>query len=193
MRRASPAIILAVLCVSCDSPTLPPVPPVPRAVQPVDRATIAIAPPVAHRSTAPPLGGTGSVCLAPVMDPSEGDRGLANPSAGNPVPAYTVQFDNQDPVSVPHAPNGEGPGVLITGVPMDDSHLVRIRHQGKPIESFRFRFAAEDDGRLCLWMKELYLTWSLWPVSNGLPQCRCTAAPRAEWQPTHPHSRQPGR
>ena len=40
----------------------------------------------------------GSVCVAPVAEPSKATKSLANPSGGNPSPNYSVQIGRQAPV-----------------------------------------------------------------------------------------------
>ena len=124
---------------------------------------------------------TGSVCLLSTTDPTPGEKSLYNYSGGNPTPDYSAQIGKGSVVAIPHSPNGAGAGVLITGLPLADSHLVRIRHQGKPLESFRFRFEEKDRGRLCLFLNELYLTWQLWPADRYPPACKCKDAKITPW------------
>ena len=128
-----------------------------------------------------PAARTGSVCLVSTAEPTSGEKSLYNYAAGIPWPAYTVQFNDGVAVDMPHAPQSRGPGVLVTGLPLDERHMIRIRLKGKPIESFRFRFEKDDRGRLCIWVKELYLTWNLWPA-HQLPACGCKGARGVEWQ-----------
>jgi hypothetical protein len=41
--------------------------------------------------------------------------------------------------------------VLIEGFSLQDNHLVVLTSDGKRIQSFRFKFAREDDSRLCIY------------------------------------------
>lgn len=92
-----------------------------------------------------------------------------------------MQFGSGSIVQFPHSPKGAGPGILITAMPVDQSYLVRIRHQGKPIESFRFRFDTGDRGKRCLFLNAFYLTWQMWTVDR-LPSCRCAGATSMPWE-----------
>jgi len=123
----------------------------------------------------------GSICLLSIPEPTAEDKSLYNYAGGNPPPEYSVQFGSGSIVQFPHSPKGAGRGILITTMPVDETYLVRIRHQGKPIESFRFRFDTEDRGKLCLFLNALYLTWQLWTVDR-LPSCRCVGATSVPWK-----------
>jgi hypothetical protein len=128
----------------------------------------------------PSTAATGSVCLASIPEPTAGGKSLGNATGGNPPPEYSVQFGNGATVKFLHSPKGAGPGILITAIPLNQTHLVRIRHQGKPLESFRFRFDAEDRGKRCLFLEPFYLTWQLWTVDRR-PSCRCADATSIPW------------
>jgi hypothetical protein len=130
--------------------------------------------------TSPSNAATGSICLPSIPEPTAEGKSLYNATGGNPPPEYSVQFGNGATVEFLHSPKGAGPGILITAIPLDQTHLVRIRHQGKPLESFRFRFDAEDRGKRCLFLEPFYLTWQLWTVDR-LPRCRCAGATSTPW------------
>jgi hypothetical protein len=115
---------------------------------------------------------TGSVCFAPVKEPTPGMKSLYNDTGGNPDPDYTIQFDLRAPVQMPR---GAEPSKLVEGLDVSRSHRVRVRHKGKQIESFRFRFEAGETRR-CLFLNELYLTWQLWPYGRQSPWCKCGPA-----------------
>jgi hypothetical protein len=132
-------------------------------------------------STAISTPPTGSICLLSITDPTPGEKSLYNYAGGNPRPDYSVQIGNGPVVPFPHSPKGMGAGILITGIPVAGSYLVRIRHQGKPLESFRFQFRDEDRGRLCLFLNALYLTWQLWPAERYPPACTCNGAKITPW------------
>ena len=130
--------------------------------------------------TAPPAG---SICVLSVSDPAPAPKSLSNPAGDNPPPDYSLQIGDGSILRIPHSAGGRGPGVLITGVPLAGSRLVKIRHQGKSIESFPLRFEERDRGKLCLFLKELYLTWQLWPAHSYPPHCNCAGAKSAPWRP----------
>lgn len=130
-------------------------------------------------SASPPL--TGTVCLISTPDPTTGEKSLFNDTAGNPVPDYSVQFGAGAIIAVPHSPKGKGPGVLVTDLPLDASPLVRIRHQGKPIEAFKLHFDAEDRGNACLFVDSFYLTWQFWAATR-LRACGCQGATEVSWK-----------
>jgi hypothetical protein len=123
----------------------------------------------------------GSICLLSIAEPTSEMKSLYNYTGGNPPPDYTAQFGDGPVLQFPHSPKGSGPGILLTGMPVDRSYLVRIRHQGKPIESFRFRFDDESQQRLCLSLNEFYLTWQLW-AADQRPICRCKGATSTPWR-----------
>ena len=58
----------------------------------------------------------------------------------------TLRVDKQEPLRWPHkAP------VLISGLDLQDNHLVVLTSDGKRIQSFRFKFSKDDDSRLCIY------------------------------------------
>jgi hypothetical protein len=130
--------------------------------------------------TPPSSAATGSVCLPSIAEPTDEDKSLFHSTGRNPPPEYSVQIGSGPTVQFLHSPKGAGPGILITGIPIDQRHLIRIRHQGKPLESFRFRFDKEDRGKRCLFLETFYLTWQLWAVDR-IPPCRCAGATAIPW------------
>ena len=134
------------------------------------------------------FGGTqpatvGSVCLPSVAEPTSGDKSLSNYTADIPTPDYSVQFNDGSRIQLRHSPRASGPGVLVTGLPLEQQHTVRIRLAGKQIESFRFRFEEMETPRLCIVLKEFYMTWNLWRADEW-PKgpCRCGSAQRVLWK-----------
>ena len=63
--------------------------------------------------------------------------------------------------------------MLIEGLDLTARHLVRIRHEGRPLASFHFRFPKGEPAQ-CLYLNELYLTWQLWGAERA--SCRCRAS-----------------
>jgi hypothetical protein len=114
---------------------------------------------------------SGSICLAGIPEPTPGDKGLGDPAGGNPEPDYSVQVDRGDIVRMPRLGKGDKPSSLLEGLSLDSRHLIAIRHKGKAIQSFYYRFP-EGEAHQCLFLNELYLTWQIWPVKRT-PWCKC--------------------
>ena len=131
-------------------------------------ATVALSSPTAAQDRPLP---TGSICLAPVPEPTRGEKSQANPTGGNPKPDYTVQVDDGDIVRIPVQADVHNTGTLLKGLSLESRHLVARRNKGTVIESFYFRFP-EGEPSQCLFMKALYLTWHVWPVERA-PWCKC--------------------
>jgi len=111
---------------------------------------------------------TGSVCIAPVPMTNDRTMTLGNPSGGNRFLNFAVQIDHHPRVPVDHEKS-----VLMSGLALDEPHLVRISRDGKPFASFRFRFGEYKSKELCLWFKALYETWSLWENTPSAG-CKCS-------------------
>lgn len=137
---------------------------------------------------------TGTLCVVPVAAHNDGDTSLANPTGGNPPADYTIQLDDRPVVPVrvfdqPHATSGKGwirrypEGTLLSDVAVGARHTVVVRRRDKAVESFRFRLSTRDPDQ-CLFLKEFYLTWNLWP-KRSTPWCKCTA-PQSGRSPERP-------
>lgn len=115
-----------------------------------------------------PPSDVGIVCISAVPKPTDGEMSLANPAGGNRTFNYSIQVDNGaiKPVT-------EKNGARITGLTLKQSHLLKIRRDGKIVQSFRFTFEKEGSNHLCLWFKSLYETWSLWTVKEAGNKCAC--------------------
>jgi len=111
---------------------------------------------------------SGQVCIGPIPKPNDRDRDLANPAGGGRTFDYSVQIDDGVIKHLTHEVN-----VLYEGLDLDQKHWIRIRNQGKQIESFRFTFKEKGSDSLCLWFGPLYEAWSLWPQSDSHHFCQC--------------------
>ncbi len=58
----------------------------------------------------------------------------------------TVRMDKQEPIHWPHKEP-----VLIDSLDLQARHLVVLTSDGKRIQSFQFKFAEDDDARLCIY------------------------------------------
>jgi len=119
-------------------------------------------------SSATPLDQNGLVCIAPIPKPTPGKRSLANPTGGSRNYEYSVQIDNGQILSLPYETNMTYPRLNLKR-----SHLIVIRDKNHIVESFWFRFEEYHTGRLCLWYKPLYDSWSLWDLSDSQHLCEC--------------------
>lgn len=110
----------------------------------------------------------GSVCVAPVSAPNNGEKSLSNPSGGNHIQIYEVQIDNKSKIKVSNTES-----VKIGGLSTKNKHRITIFGDGKAVESFRFSFSDHSSNKLCLWFKSLYETWSLWTTKEAGKICQC--------------------
>jgi hypothetical protein len=113
---------------------------------------------------------SGTICVAPLpKDVREADR-LA--FSGGPSRRYkysfTVEIDARPPIAVPKLDP-----LPIEDLPLEATHRVRIRDEGRPIESFRFTFSARGGTPLCLAYTPGYQTWSLEKRRPGQRWCAC--------------------
>jgi len=60
----------------------------------------------------------------------------------------------------------------IEDLDLTSRHRVVISCDGKPQQSFRFRFSEFKTGDLCLFINELYQTAQLWEPKQA-PWCKC--------------------
>jgi hypothetical protein len=110
---------------------------------------------------------TGSVCVSSVPRPASGEASLANP-------AGSIQIDGGQSIQV-----SSDSGIRIAGLALKRKHLVKIRRDGKLVESFWFTFERLGNDELCLWYKSLYGTWSLWTAKEAGRICDCSPARRS--------------
>ena len=66
--------------------------------------------------------------------------------------------------------------ICISNLSLDESHLLKIYCDGKVVSSFKFSFKKENSSELCLWLNDLYCTWSLWPLNDSKHLCKCRSA-----------------
>jgi hypothetical protein len=106
----------------------------------------------------PPVG---AICLRPArIDPERGP--MVNPcTSGN----FSLRIDGG-----PVKPWSKTQAVRITDLDMAAKHRVTIYGDGKPHQSFAFRFSEFKSTELCLFLNDLYHTAQLWDRS---PLCKC--------------------
>jgi hypothetical protein len=120
------------------------------------------------RKSSEPNPNSGSVCVAVVPKPTSGEISLANPTGGGRTFNYTIQIDKG-----PIKPVSNEKAILISELVLKRKHLIKIRRDGKLVESFSFTFEKQGSDRLCLWFKPLYETWTLWTAKESGKKCYC--------------------
>jgi hypothetical protein len=86
---------------------------------------------------------TGSICVLP--NSPEPPTRISPGGEYNPK-TLTLRIDKQEAIHWPHKQP-----VLIDGLDLQTSHLVVLTSDGKRIQSLRFKFAEDDDARLCIY------------------------------------------
>jgi hypothetical protein len=112
---------------------------------------------------------TGSVCIAKLEPPNDRPTGLGNPAGGGRSFNYAVQFGKLKPVKVSFERD-----VVVSGLELHQRHMVKVRKDDKMSTSFWMRFEESDRGKLCLFNKQLYDTWVLWPAHESRHICKCS-------------------
>jgi len=111
---------------------------------------------------------TGRVCIAPAKPPTPGPKSQGNPTGENRVRQYTIQIDSLSPVQV-----SSTSAQLIPSIPSNGVHWVRIKGDGKLVESFKFKFSDFPSTNLCLFFNPLYETWNLRDAKQARSLCKC--------------------
>jgi hypothetical protein len=103
----------------------------------------------------------GGICVRPARVDAE--RGpMVNPcTSGN----FSLQIDGG-----PVKPWSKTQAVRIPDLNMTAKHRVIVYCDGKPHQSFTFRFSEFTSTELCLFINDLYHTVQLW---NRSPLCKC--------------------
>jgi hypothetical protein len=112
---------------------------------------------------------TGQICVAPAAPPALGQKSLSNPTGENRIRRYTIQIDHFSPTVVDSKHS-----TLISNIPLRGIHWVRVRGDGKVVESFKFTFLEFSSTRLCLFFNSLYESWNLWDSKQPHPWCKCS-------------------
>lgn len=105
----------------------------------------------------------GSVCIAPVLQPPDprGSPGLFCDSE-----KLSLKIDGKT-IAWPIKES-----VKIDGLSVSARYLVVILCNGKPQQSFRFRFSDYETKTLCLFINDLYKTVNL-AEGKRCPWCKC--------------------
>jgi hypothetical protein len=78
-----------------------------------------------------------------------------------------MKIDSQQPMAWPIKEN-----VKIEALDVTVTHRVVVFCDGKPQQSFKFRFSEFKTSELCLFINDMYKTAQLWD-SKGAPWCKC--------------------
>lgn len=84
----------------------------------------------------------GSICVLP--NSPEPPTRISPGGEYNPK-TLTLRIDGRSPTAWPHKQP-----VVLDGLDLVTNHLVVLTSDGKRIQSFRFKFAEDDDARLCI-------------------------------------------
>ena len=111
-------------------------------------------------------GETGTICVAPLPQPVDGRRGAGPESVTCSGDKFSLKIDSQRSISWPLKQS-----TTFTGLDLSARHRVVVLCDGKPRQSFTFRFSGKET-KLCLFLNDLYWTVQLWP-DKRTPWCKC--------------------
>ena len=106
----------------------------------------------------------GSVCIAPV--PEKPDPRSA-PGLFCDSEKLSLRIDKTQAMAWPVKES-----IKIAGLGTTTRHRVAVFCDGKPQQSFTFRFSEFKTSELCLFLNDLYKTVQLWEA-KGCPWCKC--------------------
>ena len=116
---------------------------------------------------------TGSLCVLPHVERSTSTT--SSPEVPPAAEHYTLRLDGGLWV-----PLSAQTSVLLADIPLQGTHKVAIRGDGRPFAAFSFSFSEFQRPDLCLSQSGLYLTWRFHPSPqyNG---CQCKGVTAASW------------
>jgi len=117
---------------------------------------------------------SGSVCVAPV--PEKPDKRSA-PGLFCESEKLSFKIDTQPAASFPFISEQRGTyrigkRLRVDGLDTAARHRVVVYCNGKPQQSFTFRFSEFKTRQLCLFLNSLYKTAQLWDAKQ-CPWCKC--------------------
>ena len=107
----------------------------------------------------------GSVCVAPVSVEPPITAATAELFCHSGILSFKI--DNQQVVPWPHKES-----LTIEGLDLAQGHRVMVLCDGKPQQSFRFRFSEFKTKQPCLFINDLYQTAQPWEPKKS-PWCKC--------------------
>jgi hypothetical protein len=126
---------------------------------------------------------TGSLCVLPHV--ARAQATTRSPEVPPGAEHYSLRLDGGAWV-----PLSAQTSVLLADIPLQGSHKVAIKGDGRPFSAFSFSFTEFGRPDLCLSQSGLYLTWRFHP-SPTYSGCRCKGITPAEWTGAARGSRQP--
>lgn len=90
------------------------------------------------------------------------------PEDPNQFYKFTVSVGSKSAVAASHSES-----VLIKDVPTNKPQIVAIRLNDRPYTAFPLRFSDYKTSHVCLWLNDLYLTWSISAMSESRGRCSC--------------------
>jgi hypothetical protein len=117
---------------------------------------------------------SGSLCVAPVLEKPDG---RSAPGLFCEPEKLSFKIDLQPAasfqlISEQHGKYRIGKSLRIDGLDTATRHRVVIYCNGKPQQSFAFRFSDFKTKQLCLFLNDLYKTAQLWEAKQ-CPWCKC--------------------
>lgn len=115
---------------------------------------------------------SGMLCVAPFPKPvcsASGDICLSGAqgfscASGN----VSLKVDSRKAVSWPKKKS-----MSLAGLGLDERHRVVLLCDGKPQQSFKFRFSELKNNKACLFVNDLYGWVQLWDLDQHTPWCKC--------------------
>jgi hypothetical protein len=111
---------------------------------------------------------TGTLCLAPLRN---APIAIYPPSGRSPFCLITgkakVKIDNRQSLDWPNDKE-----LKIAGLDLAGPHRIVIVCDGKPVQTFRFRFSQKDNKRVCLLINDFY-GWAQFFEPKGALGCPC--------------------
>jgi hypothetical protein len=108
---------------------------------------------------------SGSLCIAKFRD-SESSRSA--PGFDCLAGSRALQIDTRARMPWPQHTSEE-----ISDVPLEGVRRIRLFCDGRPLQSFTFRFSQFPSTRLCLYLDDMYQTPQLKTRSRQTPWCDC--------------------
>ena len=116
---------------------------------------------------------TGSLCVLPHVERTQAKT--QSPEVPPAAEHYSLRLDGGAWVPL----SGQSP-VLLADIPLQGTHKVAIRGDGRPFSAFSFSFKEQARPDLCLSQSGLYLTWRFHPTPRFCG-CQCTGITPAKW------------
>jgi hypothetical protein len=116
----------------------------------------------------------GSLCIAPVLEKPDG---RSSPGLVCDSEKLSLRIDAQPAIPWPKIPEQDGThrsgkSLKIDALDAGTRHRVVVSCNGKPQQSFTFRFSDFKTHQLCLFINDLYKTVQLWEAKAS-PWCKC--------------------